>query len=45
MSGPCSEPTEHQGGGGLCVYINSAWCSNGVKVDGQCSQDADHVIS
>uniref|UniRef100_A0A671V930 Signal transducer and activator of transcription n=1 Tax=Sparus aurata TaxID=8175 RepID=A0A671V930_SPAAU len=24
-------------GGGLCVYISNAWCSNAVKVDGQCS--------
>ncbi len=26
-------------GGGLCVYINDAWCSNIVKADGQCFPD------
>ncbi len=27
--------------GRLCVYINSAWCSNVIKVDGQCFPDVE----
>ncbi len=38
----CADRTQDSGkmrGGRLYVYINDAWCSNVVKVDGQCFPD------
>ncbi len=40
----CADRTQDSSkmrGGGLCVYINDAWCSNVVKVDGQRSPDVE----
>lgn len=30
-------------GGGLCVYVNSGWCTNAVTVDSHCSPDLEYV--
>ena len=46
-AGPCSEPMEHRTKAHtvvLCVYSIDAWCSNTVKVDGQCFQDVVLLI-
>ena len=43
----CTDRTQDSGkrrGGGLCVYINDAWCSNAVKVDGQCLPDVEFLM-
>ncbi|ONI45398.1 hypothetical protein AN641_04275 [Candidatus Epulonipiscioides gigas] len=31
-------------GGGLCVYINDAWCTGAVRVDGKCSPDVEFLL-
>ncbi len=43
----CSSQTELKTplrwGEGDCVYINNAWCSNIIKVDGQCLSDVEFL--
>ena len=29
--------------GGLCVYVNSSWCTSAVTVDSHCSPDLEYL--